>query len=206
LRYGLKWLYQSELIFAFLLIKTVFLILCSGRGVFMSVIQSQRAKLRRLELLDFEDLRLLEGDAEVVKSTPRRVSQTDEEILKTLKDQIAAQKFYEPFGIWVAYGRDKNDFIGWFMLKPKDEAIVELGYMVFRSQWGLGYATEICKNLLEFANDQNSKIEIVAKADADNAASGRVLEKLGFKVTDSGPLYDRYFDDFILTHFYKLKK
>jgi [ribosomal protein S5]-alanine N-acetyltransferase len=171
----------------------------------MTSLKCPRAKLRRFQLSDFENMRLLESDLEVVKNIPKRVPQKDEEILKSLKDQIAAQKYYEPFGIWAATTKE-DDFIGWFMLKPKDDSIVELGYMVVQKLWGLGYATEVCKSLIEFARSQNPDIDVVAKIDADNEMSCRVLEKLGFELVDEGNLYDKHFDIFIPTKFFSLRK
>jgi hypothetical protein len=48
-----------------------------------------------------------------------------------------------------------------------------------RSAWGRGYATEVCKRLLQFAFQGVSMDEVVASVDEDNVASQKVLKKSG---------------------------
>ncbi len=60
---------------------------------------------------------------------------------------------------------------------------VELGYWLARHAWGQGYATEAARLALGFGFGELGLAEIEAGHFADNAASGRVLEKLGFTYT-----------------------
>jgi ribosomal-protein-alanine N-acetyltransferase len=57
---------------------------------------------------------------------------------------------------------------------------IEVGYFLKRSVWGNGYATEICKRLLEFAFQESPLNELVASVDDENDASKNVLQKSGF--------------------------
>lgn len=59
---------------------------------------------------------------------------------------------------------------------------VELGYWIARSHWGRGYATEAGRALLASAKVLGHR-RIKAGHALDNAASRRVLEKLGFRPT-----------------------
>ncbi|MFC7538009.1 GNAT family N-acetyltransferase [Sphingomonas sp. GCM10030256] len=59
---------------------------------------------------------------------------------------------------------------------------VELGYWIARGHWGRGYATEAVRQLIEIA-DTLGLAQLEASHFVDNPASGRVLEKLGFKPT-----------------------
>jgi len=59
------------------------------------------------------------------------------------------------------------------------DAEIEVGYFFKRSAWGRGYATEVCKRLLQFAFQEVSLNEVVASVDEDNVASKKVLEKSG---------------------------
>ena len=61
---------------------------------------------------------------------------------------------------------------------------IEVGYFIKRSAWGKGYATEVCKRLLEFAFQDSPLKELVASVDDENDASKNVLQKTGF--TDRG--------------------
>ena len=56
---------------------------------------------------------------------------------------------------------------------------IEVGYMLKRSAWGKGYATEATKRLLKFAFEETPLEEVVATTDPENTASKRVLEKCG---------------------------
>lgn len=67
---------------------------------------------------------------------------------------------------------------------------VELGYWIAPAFWNRGYATEAGHAVLALARDSLRSRALVAGHFADNPASGRVLEKLGF--TASGPSALRY--------------
>lgn len=62
---------------------------------------------------------------------------------------------------------------------------IEIGYWINRNHWGLGYATEAARAVLEIALALGHN-KIDAGYFADNPASGHVLHKLGF--TQSGPV------------------
>jgi RimJ/RimL family protein N-acetyltransferase len=57
---------------------------------------------------------------------------------------------------------------------------VNSAYLLGRAYWGLGYATEAMAAFLSTAFDRFGLESITASAFADNPASFRVLEKLGF--------------------------
>lgn len=99
-------------------------------------------------------------------------------------------------GIWCIAARATGEKLGSGILLPLpgDEADtnwshvipgvmpagdVEVGYILKRSAWGRGYATEACHRLLRFAFEETPLTEVVATFDDANAASRRVLEKVG---------------------------
>jgi len=55
-----------------------------------------------------------------------------------------------------------------------------LGYCLSDAAWGHGYATEAARALLQWAFDTLDLNRVQAETDTRNAASARVLEKLGF--------------------------
>jgi 8-oxo-dGTP diphosphatase len=59
----------------------------------------------------------------------------------------------------------------------------ELGFWIGRAHWGQGYATEATARMVAFARDALAVPRITATATVDNAASRRVLGKLGFAET-----------------------
>ena len=56
----------------------------------------------------------------------------------------------------------------------------DLGYWIGVSYWNKGFATEAARSVLDFAFSRTQLHRIVAQRFAFNAASERVLEKLGF--------------------------
>jgi RimJ/RimL family protein N-acetyltransferase len=58
----------------------------------------------------------------------------------------------------------------------------ELGYWIGRPYWGLGFATEASRAVVEIAKAIGHK-KLVANHFTDNPASGNVLRKLGFQST-----------------------
>lgn len=73
-------------------------------------------------------------------------------------------------------------FIGWCGLTRwnPDYRSASLGYVLHDTAWGHGYATEAAGAVLRWAFDALDLNRVQAEADTRNAASARVLEKLGF--------------------------
>lgn len=82
------------------------------------------------------------------------------------------------------------ELIGGIGFARKPEGGAELGYWLAPSRWGRGYATEAGKAALATARDSLRLKRIEAGHFLDNPASGRVLEKLGFRPT--GAIVPRY--------------
>ncbi len=73
-------------------------------------------------------------------------------------------------------------FIGWCVLMNWDPTYrsAMLGYCLAEAAWGQGFATEAAGALLQWAFNTLDLNRVQSEADTRNAASGRVLEKLGF--------------------------
>lgn len=59
----------------------------------------------------------------------------------------------------------------------------EIGYALGRHAWGRGLGTEAAAALLAYARDELGATRVVAGHYDDNPASGRILEKIGFRYT-----------------------
>jgi ribosomal-protein-alanine N-acetyltransferase len=64
----------------------------------------------------------------------------------------------------------------------------ELGYAVAPEFWGQGYASEITGALPGLFFDRNIRDQFIAFAHVDNAASLKVLEKIGMRYQRTGPM------------------
>src|ERR1700722_7400278 len=73
-------------------------------------------------------------------------------------------------------------FIGWCSLTRwnPDYRSASMGYCLDDAAWGHGYATEAGRALLQWAFDTLDINRVQAETDTRNAASARVLQKLGF--------------------------
>lgn len=78
--------------------------------------------------------------------------------------------------------KDTGEGIGMIGLHPRRDGRWEFGYWLAEGYWGCGYATEAGSALLNEAA-RDGITDIAAGHYADNPASGRVLEKLGFAYT-----------------------
>jgi RimJ/RimL family protein N-acetyltransferase len=64
----------------------------------------------------------------------------------------------------------------------EEHALGEIGYIVHPDHAGRGYATEATRPLLPIAFDRLGLHRVIGRLDARNAASARVLEKLGLRL------------------------
>ena len=81
------------------------------------------------------------------------------------------------------------ELVGSCGLIRKPSGAIVLGYWIARDHWGRGYATEAGRQMIEIARTIGLA-RLDASYFADNPASGRVLEKLGFVPTGlSAPHY-----------------
>ena len=75
-----------------------------------------------------------------------------------------------------------ESFIGWCSLTRWNPGYrsASMGYCLDDAAWGHGYAAEAGRALLQWAFDKLDLNRVQAETDTRNAASARVLEKLGF--------------------------
>jgi RimJ/RimL family protein N-acetyltransferase len=84
---------------------------------------------------------------------------------------------------WLIYSSGVEEPAGWISLRIGERASTsgEVGYSVVREQRGRGIATEAVSAMLEEGFDRLQLRAMRAYCMPDNAASRRVLEKVGFK-------------------------
>lgn len=75
---------------------------------------------------------------------------------------------------------------------------IEVGYRLMKSAWGRGLATEGARAMLRYGFGERGLDRIVAVTHPDNAASQRVLRKLGLEYRGIGHYYDRDVSYFVI--------
>ena len=97
-----------------------------------------------------------------------------------VSDRRAGEKLGDSYLLPMPIDNDDTDF-SLVVMGQMPDAEIEIGFFLKRSAWGRGYATEVCKRLLQFAFQEVSLNEVVASVDEDNVASKKVLEKSGLR-------------------------
>jgi RimJ/RimL family protein N-acetyltransferase len=85
--------------------------------------------------------------------------------------------------------------------KPDGEIIKDvgtLGFYIAHEYWGKGYATEAGRAFMHFGFNELKLKRIVATVEVGNAASVRVIEKLGFTLVETEHGSHRSFHHFML--------
>lgn len=142
-------------------------------------IRSERLFLRPAWPEDSEELLVRIGDEAVVRNLARVPWPY------TAQDALAfvqkPQDHRLPSFLMTVPGAEGSRIVGGCGLSLLDDE-VNLGYWVASGDHGLGYATEAARAVLTLARALGHR-RVVAYHFIDNAASGRVLEKVGFRRT-----------------------
>ena len=157
--------------------------------------QTERLILRPFTDQDADLLIELDSDPAVTRyltggeaTTPELVRERD------LPDILSGYaKWDGRFGVFAAFEKDGDAFIGWFCLRPEPDGPqdeVELGYRLRQESWGKGYATEGSRALLTKAFSQLNVREVWGATMCVNVPSQKVMEKIGMTVAEKIPTPD----------------
>jgi ribosomal-protein-alanine N-acetyltransferase len=110
----------------------------------------------------------------------------DDEIIPLSEARLALERSEQLFrdrahGLWGLWLPDPPALIGFAGLWPfRDPPQLELVYGLAESHWGQGYATEAARAIVAYCFASLDMPVVCASTDAGNAASIRVLDRLGF--------------------------
>lgn len=130
------------------------------------------------------------ADAEVIFDTYARDTEVTRyliwkphrDIVETerfVSDCVAAWKTGSRFP-WIIALKNNEALIGMVEIRL-DAFKAHVGYVLGRAFWGQGFATEALRAIVEWAWAQKSIYRVWALCDTENAASARVLEKVGMQ-------------------------
>ncbi len=143
----------------------------------MKELLTPRLRLRGFRNDDLADLVAMNRDPEVMRYI-RAVGSEEQETRKAAA--LIADNQDKPLGVWAVEGRDDGRFHGAAMLTRLPESDdIEVGYRLVKAAWGRGIATETALCLRDHGFAHIGLEEIVAVADPGNAASHKVLRKIG---------------------------
>jgi ribosomal-protein-alanine N-acetyltransferase len=146
-----------------------------------------RLLLRPWTLDDIDELHAL-----WVRPDVRRYLWDDEVITReraeeTVREAVAAQDV-EAVGGWIVLDRSSGAVAGFAALLRREPGDPELLYGLAPEWWRRGVATEAARAVLTYALGPLGRSRVTAATDVPNAASARVLERLGMRFTHRGTL------------------
>lgn len=146
--------------------------------------QSDRLYYSMMTVNDGDLMLDLDSDPEVMRYITDGKTTTAEEIHQIYIPRM--QSYTNPdkgWGLWKAFRREDNEFVGWFLLRPlKDNPQdVEIGWRFKRKFWGMGYATEGANLFRDHVFRQDGVSKLMAIAKPDNVGSRKIMEKIGMR-------------------------
>ena len=86
--------------------------------------------------------------------------------------------------MWAAIEKQQNRFVGQVGLVAQEiggETELEVGYLLLRSCWGNGYATEAARACCDYGFRELGAERLISLIDPRNEPSQRVAERLGMR-------------------------
>ena len=156
-----------------------------------AVLETPRLLMRPVLPSDAEAFFAFLGDPDAMCYTYCHTS------LRECRRRLAAfewQRHKRGYAPWAAIAKADDRLVGWggVYVDPFDPRWgPELGYSFHPGAWGQGFATELAHACLEWADRVLCLPEVSAFAHSDNAASRRVLDKVGLVAVRTVPEMDR---------------
>jgi RimJ/RimL family protein N-acetyltransferase len=142
-------------------------------------IETARLLLRGFTDADADAFSAMRADAEVMRYIGLTGAQTREQSGAWLEKNRRRWED-EGFGMWAVREKPGARLVGWCGLsRLENTREVELGYGLARGAWGRGLTTEAARASLRYGFEEKAAERIVAVAMHANAASRRVMEKVG---------------------------
>ncbi len=152
-------------------------------------IKTERLVLRELKLSDAAAFSKLAGDYDISKMTgsiPHPFPLYSAEFKIMFLRQQKRRGLAHPYAISL----DGGELIGVIdLFRSAPDSALEIGYWIGKPYWGKGLSSEAAKAIIAEARDTLGVKALVAGAFADNPASLRVLQKLGFRPTGEEDMY-----------------
>ena len=147
----------------------------------MLILTTERLTFRHLEPRDLDPLFELYRDPETRKYFPegtRTLAETREE----LEWFVHGHPRRPELGLWATIERSTGQFLGRCGLLPWSIGgvpEVELAFLIDKSRWGQGFATEAALGIVRYAQDTLHLDRLICLVMPGNDASVRVAQKVG---------------------------
>ena len=152
------------------------------------VIETEKLLLSVFKEEDVASARRFWGDSEVMEQSGGPLAL---DLLPKVLESYAKCHEKNGLSMYAVTEKSSGEIIGsaGFNVRESVEKI-ELVYHFSKRSWGKGYATEAAKACIQLAKQNPSVKLLYASANPENAASVKILDKLGFEFIEM-----RWFDD-----------
>lgn len=151
-----------------------------------TILETERCVVRELTLDDVDGLFELYADKEMCRFTEPLFPYEEEKDYQ--RAYINNMYRYFGYGMWLVFLKETGALIGRAGLEHreiKEQTELELGYLIGTSYQGKGYATEVCKAIIEYAGEHTGFEQINCVIQEENKISISLAEKLGFSHIES---------------------
>ncbi|HXY29454.1 MAG TPA: GNAT family N-acetyltransferase [Gemmatimonadaceae bacterium] len=148
-----------------------------------STLQTERLVLRMFTAEDIEPYARICSDPEVMRFLSLTGPYSRIESWRHVA-MILGHWQLRGYGLWAVEERATGALIGRIgFLRPDGWPGFELGWMLARSYWGRGFATEGARRALDYSFSVNGPERVISLIHPDNRASIRVAERLGERLS-----------------------
>jgi len=155
----------------------------------MEILETERLILRPFREADLDAYAAMTGDPEVMRhlgSGPMSRSDAWRNMAT-----ILGHWTLRGFGMWAVEDREAGELVGrvgcW---KPEGWPGLEVGWMLRRSSWGRGFATEAARASVDFAFDRLKERHVISMIHGENLPSIRVARRLGMRLEGRTEVFD----------------
>lgn len=150
----------------------------------MIILETKHLLLRHLVMDDLKELFTLYSDPEIRKYFPEGIL-TLEETKEELEWHMNGHPRHRELGLWATVHKETGKFIGRCGLLPweiDDKLEIEIAYLLDKSFWHQGLATEAAQGILHYGFEKLNRTRLICLIDPENIASQRVAERIGMSL------------------------
>ena len=151
------------------------------QGIPWDILCTERTYVREIALADLDELYGLYEGKGITDYTEPLFERAEEEAYT--RSYIDCMYRFYGYGMWIVRDRFTGELIGRVGIEHRemgDAVCMELGYIIASDRQNKGYATEVCRAVLDYAKEVLEMRELHCFIDPRNHASIRVAQKLGF--------------------------
>jgi RimJ/RimL family protein N-acetyltransferase len=142
-------------------------------------LEAERLVLRAFRNEDLDDYAAMSADPEVMRYIGDGKTLDRNDAWRSLATQLGHWHL-RGFGMWAVTVRGDDRLVGRVgLLQPEGWPGFEIGWLLAKSAWGKGYATEAARRALRHCRDTMTQTDVISLIQPENLPSIRVAERIG---------------------------